>query len=151
MNCPYCFSNDTIVIDSRESEEGTAIRRRRKCESCERRFTTYERVEGLDLKVVKKDGTKENFDREKIKRGLIKATWKRPVTLEQIDQLINEVEIILRAGETKEIKSWQIGNLVINRLKKIDRLGYLLFATVYRDFDSIEDFKSEIEKIDDDE
>jgi transcriptional repressor NrdR len=147
MNCPYCFGNDTIVIDSRDSEEGTTIRRRRKCEDCERRFTTYERVEGLDLKVVKKDGTKEDFDREKIKRGLIKATWKRPVTLEQIEDLITEVEGILRAGKTKEIKSWQIGNLVINRLKKIDSLGYLLFATVYRDFDSIDEFKKEIEKI----
>lgn len=151
MNCPYCFDNNTIVIDSRESEEGAAIRRRRKCESCERRFTTYERVEGLDLKVVKKDGTKENFDREKIKRGLIKATWKRPVSLEQIEELITEVEKKLRASGTKEIKSWQIGNLVINRLKKIDRLGYLLFATVYRDFDSIEDFKSEIEKIEEED
>lgn len=151
MKCPYCFSDDTIVIDSRESEEGAAIRRRRKCESCERRFTTYERVEGLDLKVVKKDGSKEDFDREKIKRGLIKATWKRPVTLEQIDELIEQVERKLRASGTKEIKSWQIGNLVINRLKKIDRLGYLLFATVYRDFDSIEDFKSEIEKIESEE
>lgn len=151
MNCPYCFSNDTIVIDSRESEEGEAIRRRRKCESCERRFTTYERVEGLDLKVVKKDGTKEDFDREKIKRGLIKATWKRPVSLEEIDELITEVEKKMRVSGTKEIKTWQIGNLVINRLKKIDRLGYLLFATVYRDFDSIEDFKSEIEKIESEE
>lgn len=135
------------MIDSRESEEGESVRRRRKCEACLRRFTTYERVEGIDLKVVKKDGTKENFDREKIRRGLVKATWKRPVTLEQIEELINEVEKLLRAGESKEIKSWQIGNLVINRLKKIDKLGYLLFATVYRDFDDLEDFKQELSRI----
>jgi len=135
------------VIDSRESEEGESVRRRRKCEACSRRFTTYERVEGIDLKVVKKDGTKENFDREKIRRGLVKATWKRPVTLEQIEELINEVEKLLRTGESKEIKSWQIGNLVINRLKKIDKLGYLLFATVYRDFDDLEDFKQELSRI----
>jgi transcriptional repressor NrdR len=151
MNCPYCFENNTIVIDSRDSEDGVVIRRRRQCESCKRRFTTYERVEGLDLKVVKKDGASEDFDREKIKRGLIKATWKRPVTLEQIEELINEVESKLRANGDKEVKSWQIGNLVINRLKKIDKLGYLLFATVYRDFDSVEDFRQEIEKIDEDE
>ncbi len=147
MICPYCSSNNTVVIDSRESENGEVVRRRRKCEDCSRRFTTYERVEGLDLKVVKKDGTKENFNREKIKRGLIKATWKRPVTLEQIDELIVDVEKILRTGDTKEIKSWQIGNLVINRLKKLDKLGYLLFATVYRDFEDLEDFKQELAKI----
>ena len=147
MICPYCFTNNTIVIDSRESEEGESVRRRRKCEACSRRFTTYEIVEGIDLKVVKKDGTKENFDREKIRRGLVKATWKRPVTLEQIEELINEVEKLLRTGESKEIKSWQIGNLVINRLKKIDKLGYLLFATVYRDFDDLEDFKQELSRI----
>ena len=88
------------------------------------------------------------FDREKIKRGLIKATWKRPVTLKQIDDLITDVERKLRSSQANEIKSWQIGNLVINRLKKIDKLGYLLFATVYRDFDDIDDFKKEIEKID---
>ncbi len=147
MLCPYCFQNETIVIDSRDSEEGEAIRRRRKCEVCSRRFTTYERVEGLDLKVIKKDGTQENFDREKIKRGLIKATWKRPVSIAQIEELIDEVEKKLRAKDTKKIKSWQIGNLVINRLKEIDKLGYLLFATVYRDFDSLLDFEQEIQKI----
>ncbi len=147
MICPYCFSNDTVVIDSRDSEEGEAIRRRRKCEQCQRRFTTYERVEGLDLKVIKKDGRKEDFNREKIKKGLIKATWKRPVSIADIDLLVDEVEKKLRAKNDKEIKSWQIGNLVINRLKKVDRLGYLLFATVYRDFDSIQDFQQEIKKL----
>jgi transcriptional repressor NrdR len=147
MLCPYCFKNETIVIDSRDSEEGEAIRRRRKCEVCGRRFTTYERVEGLDLKVIKKDGTEENFNREKIKRGLIKATWKRPVTVAQIDELIDEVEKKLRVKGTKKIKSWQIGNLVIKRLREIDPLGYLLFASVYRDFDSLQDFEEELEKI----
>lgn len=147
MICPYCTTNNTIVIDSRETEEGLAVRRRRKCESCSRRFTTYERVEGIDLKVLKKDGRLEEFSREKIRRGLIKATWKRPVSLEQIDQLIQEVEQKLRLSDSKEVKSWQIGNLVINRLKKLDKLGYLLFATVYRDFEDIQDFKQELEKI----
>lgn len=147
MKCPYCFSDDTSVIDSRDSEEGEAIRRRRDCNQCGRRFTTYERVEGLDLKVVKKDGSRENFSRDKIKRGLIKATWKRPVSMAEVNELIDEVEKRLRAKDTREIKSWQIGNLVINRLRKLDKLGYLLFATVYRDFDSIEDFEIEIKKL----
>ncbi len=149
MKCPYCFSSDTSVIDSRSSEEGEVIRRRRDCSQCGRRFTTYERVEGLDLKVIKKDGSKENFSRDKIKRGLIKANWKRPVSMGEINQLVDDVEKKLRAKDTKEIKSWQVGNLVINRLKKLDKLGYLLFATVYRDFDSIEDFEQEIKKLKD--
>jgi transcriptional repressor NrdR len=147
MKCPYCFTNDTSVIDSRESEEAEAIRRRRSCDQCGRRFTTYERVEGLDLKVIKKDGSREDFDRNKIKHGLIKATWKRPVSMAQINQLIDDVEKKLRAKDTQEIKSWQIGNLVINRLKKLDKLGYLLFATVYRDFDSVEDFEKELNSL----
>jgi transcriptional repressor NrdR len=147
MKCHYCGSCQTIVIDSRNTENGDAIRRRRECKDCGQRFTTYERVEGLDLQVIKKDGSKEEFSREKIKRGLIKATWKRPVTADQVDQLIDEVEQKLRAMNTKEVKSWQIGNLVINRLKKLDKLGYLLFATVYRDFDSIEDFEEEVKKV----
>ncbi len=147
MQCPYCFTTNTSVIDSRGSEEGEAIRRRRKCEECGRRFTTYERVEGLDLKVVKKDGSKENFDREKIKRGLVKATWKRPVSMADINELIDDVEKKLRAKKTREIKSWQVGNLVINRLKNLDKLSYLLFATVYRDLDSLDDFEQEIKKL----
>ncbi len=147
MKCPYCQSTDNSVTDSRDCDDGSAIRRRRECCSCSKRFTTYERVEGLDLKILKKDGTVENFDRDKIKKGIIKATWKRPVSLEQIDQLIQEVEGKLRARKAKEIKSWEIGNLVINRLKKIDKLSYLLFASVYRDFSTIEDFKKEIDKL----
>ena len=147
MQCPYCFASQTSVIDSRVSDEGEAIRRRRKCDSCGRRFTTYERVEGLDLKVIKKDGSIESFSREKIKHGLMKATWKRPVSMSEINELIDEVEQKLKAKKTQEIKSWQIGNLVISRLKKIDRLSYLLFATVYRDFDSLEDFEKEIQEL----
>lgn len=147
MKCQYCGSCQNIVIDSRDTENGGAIRRRRECKSCGQRFTTYERTEGIDLQVIKKDGSKEEFSREKIKRGLIKATWKRPVTANQVDQLIDEVEQKLRAMNVKEVKSWQIGNLVINRLKKLDKLGYLLFATVYRDFDSIDDFEEEVKKV----
>lgn len=147
MQCPFCKSQDTAVIDSREADNGDAIRRRRVCESCGRRFTTYERVEGVDLKVVKKDGAKENFDRDKIKRGLIKATWKRPITMYQIEILIEDVEAKLRQKNVTEIKSWEIGNLVLNRLKKLDALSYLLFASVYRDFADLQDFESEIQKL----
>lgn len=147
MQCPYCNYTETAVIDTREAEDGQVIRRRRHCQNCSRRFTTYERTEGLDIKIIKKDGQTENFDREKIKRGLIKATWKRPVTVDQINQLINEVERKLRQRGSLEIKSWEVGNLVINRLKKIDQLSYLLFASVYRDFDSLENFKKELKKL----
>lgn len=147
MKCPYCFHQQTAVTDSREAEDSCAIRRRRECENCGKRFTTYERVEGIDLKVIKKDGSKESFNREKLKRGLVKATWKRPISMADIDDLISEVERRLRLKKTTEVKSWEVGNLVINRLKKIDKLSYLLFASVYRDFDSLEDFAKELEKL----
>jgi transcriptional repressor NrdR len=147
MLCPFCQSDDLSVVDTREAESGEATRRRRICKTCQRRFTTYERPEGIDLKVVKKSGETEYFSREKIKRGLVKATWKRPVSIAQIEDLINEVESKLRTKGAREVKSWEIGNLVINRLKKLDPLAYLLFATVYRDFDTVEDFKAEIEKL----
>lgn len=147
MKCPYCSSADTNVIDSRVVEDQSAIRRRRVCASCEKRFTSYERVEGIELKVIKKDGSKEDFTREKLKRGIVKATWKRPVSMSDIDELIEEVEQRLRRKNSKEVKSWEVGNLVLNRLKKLDPLAYLLFASVYRDFNDIEDFKQEIAKI----
>jgi len=148
MKCPYCSSSDTNVVDSRVVEEQTAIRRRRVCAKCEKRFTSYERVEGIELKVIKKDGSKEDFSREKLKRGIVKATWKRPVSMAEIDELIEMVEQRLRCKDSKEVKSWEIGNLVLNRLKKLDPLAYLLFASVYRDFTDLEDFKQEISKID---
>lgn len=147
MKCPYCATTETNVIDSRVVEDQTAIRRRRACSKCDKRFTSYERVEGIELKVVKKDGSKEDFTREKLKRGIVKATWKRPVSMSDIDELVEEVERKLRRKDSKEVKSWEIGNMVLNRLKKIDPLAYLLFASVYRDFNDIEDFKQEIAKI----
>lgn len=147
MKCPYCLKPDTNVIDSREAEDQATIRRRRLCNSCGKRFTTYERVEGIDLKIIKKDGSKDSFDRDKLKRGIIKATWKRPVSMSDIEDMVNEVERKLRLKKTSEVKSWEVGNLVINRLKKVDKLSYLLFASVYRDFDSVEDFQEEIKKL----
>ncbi len=147
MKCPYCLKQDTNVIDSREAEDQSTIRRRRVCNSCAKRFTTYERVEGIDLKIIKKDGSRDNFDREKLRRGIVKATWKRPVSMAEIEDLINEVERKLRLKKTSEVKSWEVGNLVINRLRKIDKLSYLLFASVYRDFGSLHDFKEEIDRL----
>jgi transcriptional repressor NrdR len=144
MKCPYCGKADSVVIDSREADDQNKIRRRRACNNCDKRFTTYERVEGLDLKVIKKDGTRQDFSRDKLRRGVVKATWKRPVSMADIDELIDEVERTLRQKESCEVKSWEIGNLVINRLKKTDKLSYLLFASVYRDFDSLEDFEQEL-------
>jgi transcriptional repressor NrdR len=149
MKCPYCFTCQTTVIDSRDADDQSAIRRRRSCDECQKRFTTYERVEGVDLIVIKKDGRREPFSREKLKRGVVKATWKRPVSMSEIEELLDEVERKLRAKASTEVKSWEVGNLMINRLKKIDKLSYLLFASVYRDFDNLEDFKIEIDKLTD--
>jgi transcriptional repressor NrdR len=147
MKCPFCGCLDTAVLDSREGPDSTFTRRRRSCENCRGRFTTYERIEGIEIKVVKKDGSLENFDREKIKRGVVKATWKRPVSMESIEKLLDEVEQSLRLKGQKEIKSWEVGNLIIERLRALDKLSYLLFASVYRDFSSLEDFENELKEL----
>ncbi|HKY74429.1 MAG TPA: transcriptional regulator NrdR [Patescibacteria group bacterium] len=147
MQCPYCSFADSVVLESRVVPDDPSIRRRRQCEKCSKRFTTYERVEGVDLIVIKKNGEHESFDREKVKKGLTKATWKRPLSMEDIDTLINEVEKKLRLKNTKEIKSWEIGKLVMNRLRKVDPVSYLLFASVYRDFQHMEDFEEEIRRL----
>ncbi len=147
MKCPYCGNTESSVLESRLTDDERSIRRRRECSKCDKRYTTYERIEGIDLVVVKKDGAREPFDREKIKKGLMKATWKRPVTIEQIEKLVEDVERKLRRRKNKEIKSWEVGKLVITRLRKLDPVGYLLFASVYRDFQDIDDFKREIRSL----
>ncbi len=147
MKCPYCSQQTTGVIDSRNTGDASAIRRRRSCDSCDKRFTTYERIEDIELKVVKKDGEAQDFSRDKLRRGIIKATWKRPVSMSDIDTIVEEVECTLRRKDATRVKSWEIGNLVIERLRSIDKLSYLLFASVYRDFDSIDDFANEIEAL----
>ena len=147
MKCPYCNYTSSSVLESRIGQDYSSIRRRRQCESCQKRFTTYERVEGIDLNVIKKDGSKECFSREKLKKGILKATWKRPVSLDQIDVLVDEVEQKLRLRNLTEVKSWEIGKLVINRLKKLDPLSYLLYASVYRDFRTLEDFEEELRQL----
>jgi transcriptional repressor NrdR len=147
MKCPYCGKTNTSVVDSREALDETSIRRRRSCDACSKRFTTYERIEGVELKVIKKNGNREDFSRDKLRRGIVKATWKRPVPMSAVEELIEEIERKLLQKEVCEVKSWEIGNLVINRLKKIDPLSYLLFASVYRDFDSLEDFAKELKRL----
>jgi transcriptional repressor NrdR len=144
MKCPYCHSLQGVVLDSRETPDNEAVRRRRQCESCGRRFTTYERVEELTIKVVKKDGRRQDFDREKLRRGIVKATWKRPVSREKIETLLDEVERELRAEGKKEVLSLEVGNMALAKLKELDGLSYLLFASIYRDFNSVDDFAQEI-------
>jgi len=147
MKCPYCGHDDTSVLESRVASDQESMRRRRQCVKCDKRFTTYERTEGVDLTVIKKNGERQNFDREKIKKGLMKATWKRPISMEEIEGLISEVEKKLRQKDSTQVKSWEIGKLVMNRLRKIDPVSYLLFASVYRDFQTIGDFASELKML----
>ncbi|VVB67921.1 Transcriptional repressor NrdR [Candidatus Norongarragalina meridionalis] len=145
MRCPYCNHEETKVLDSREAEDKT--RRRRECEKCEKRFTTYERVEIVELVVVKKDGSREQFDRNKLKRGILQACWKRPVTAEQIDNLVDEVERELRMRETTEVPSKEVGELAMKKLKTLDKVAYIRFASVYRDFEDIEEFEEELKAL----
>ena len=147
MKCPYCFHDETKVVDKRETEDLDVTRRRRECLKCEKRFTTYERVEGLDLIIIKKDGRRENFDREKLKKGIIKACEKRPVSYEQIDDFMDKLESELRKLKSKEIPSKIIGEKVIQGLKKLDKIAYIRFASVYKEFEDLEKFEEELEKL----
>ncbi len=147
MRCPYCTSEQTSVLESRDCEEGSVIRRRRECGKCGKRFTTYERTENIDLKVVKKDGKKEDFDREKIKKGIKKACEKRPVEEEQMERAIDDIELRLLNRQSTEISSSDIGRMVLTRLKRLDKVAYIRFASVFLEFESVEEFKKEIEEI----
>lgn len=147
MKCPFCQCQQGVVLDSRETPDNEAVRRRRRCEGCGRRFTTYERVEEVSVVVIKKDGRRENFDRDKLRRGIVKATWKRPVSREDIETLLTEVERELRLSGKTEVLTLEVGNLAIEKLKKLDALSYLLFASIYRDFNSLEDFQKELETL----
>ena len=147
MNCPFCNTPDTKVIDSRPTEEGQAIRRRRECEACGKRFTTYEKVEEVLFMVVKRDGTREQFDRAKILNGIIRACQKRPVTLEQMEAIVVDIERSLSSQMEKEVSTEFIGNAVMEHLKNLDQVAYVRFASVYRKFTDVETFVSEIEKL----
>jgi transcriptional repressor NrdR len=144
MRCPYCNDSDSKVVDSRASKEGDAIRRRRECLKCEKRYTTYERIEEVAQMVIKKDGRREQFDRWKLKAGLLKAVEKRPVTLDQIEHLIDEVERQLFSSTEHEVTTNQIGEAVMNKLKGIDEVAYVRFASVYRQFKDLSEFMDEL-------
>ncbi|MBR6015444.1 MAG: transcriptional repressor NrdR [Firmicutes bacterium] len=147
MKCPYCENEDTKVIDSRHTEEGHAIRRRRECDVCGKRFTTYEKVEEMVLMVVKKDGSREAFDRNKIMNGIIKACEKRPVTADEIEHIVSEIERGLNNMMEKEVSSNFIGELIMEQLQKVDEVAYVRFASVYRQFTDVSTFVAEIEKL----
>lgn len=144
MRCPYCNHTDSKVVDSRSSKDGDAIRRRRECLACERRYTTYERIEEIAQMVVKKDGSRETFDRWKVKAGLLKAIEKRPVTLEQVEYIIDEVERKLFGSSEHEVTTAQIGEEIMNKLREIDEVAYVRFASVYRQFKDIGEFMNEL-------
>ena len=147
MRCPYCSSADTKVTDSRDTDDGASIRRRRQCLSCGRRFTTYETVEQAPLRVIKKDGTREVFNRNKLRSGLIRACEKRNITSEQIENIVDVVERKVRSDLGQEVSTEMIGNIVMEELRKLDQVAYVRFASVYREFKDIGSFMSELEAL----
>ena len=147
MKCPICGYTESKVIDSRPTEEGVSIRRRRECLSCQKRFTTYETIETLPLVVVKKDKTREVFDKAKLLRGILSACNKRPVTMDQLENIASEIEAELQNSLTREISSSHIGVLVMDKLKDLDEVAYVRFASVYREFKDLDTFMRELEKI----
>lgn len=146
MNCPYCGNSNLRVIDKRASSS-TAIRRRRQCESCNKRFTTYERVEKVIINVLKRDGRVEEFDREKLKRGIVKAVRKRDITDDRIEDMISDIEHCLLTTDTQVVRTAEIGEMVLKKLTEVDKLGALLFASVYKEFQSLEDIQKELERL----
>ena len=147
MNCMFCGCIESKVVDSRPTEEGTAIRRRRECLNCNKRFTTYEKIDSLPLLVIKKDGSRETFDIEKIKKGIIRACEKRPVPIEKIDNLAGEIEKKTFNSLKKEITSSDLGEMVMDGLKNLDEVAYVRFASVYRQFTDVNTFMDELNKI----
>ncbi|MBS3804618.1 MAG: transcriptional regulator NrdR [Oleiphilaceae bacterium] len=147
MHCPFCGEADTKVIDSRLVAEGDQVRRRRECVSCHERFTTFESAELVMPRVVKQDGTRQPFDEEKLRAGLMKALEKRPVSIEKIDAALNRIRFRLRASGEREVKSMQLGEEVMLELRQLDKVAYVRFASVYRSFQDINEFKEEIERL----
>ena len=147
MKCPFCSHLESKVVDSRPAEEGASIRRRRECLACHKRFTTYETMESLPLVVVKKDGSRQSFDRNKVLSGMIRACEKRPVPYSTLENMVNEIEQVLQNEMEREISSAEIGELVMERLKKVDEVAYVRFASVYRQFKDINTFMRELNKL----
>lgn len=140
MKCPFCSAEDTSVVDSRPSDDGKVTRRRRECTKCKKRFTTYERADTIPLVVIKKDNTRQPYDRQKIEKGVLSACYKRPVSSEKLNSLIDEVELEIFNMEKKEVHSKKIGELVMNKLHDLDDVAYVRFASVYREFKDFGDF-----------
>lgn len=147
MRCPYCGYQESKVVDSRHSEDNTSIRRRRECLSCQKRFTTYETVESLPMVVVKKDNSRQSFDRNKILNGMVRACEKRPVAMADLEQAVDEIEQIIQNSLDREVSTERIGELVMERLKPLDEVAYVRFASVYRQFKDINSFMHELTKI----
>lgn len=147
MKCPFCYVPESKVIDSRPSDNGMSIRRRRECVSCGRKFTTYERVEEISIMVIKKDGSRQVFDRKKIMNGIIRACEKRPVTVEQMEKAVNFIELQIHNKMKKEITSYEIGEFVMEALKELDDVAYVRFASVYRQFKDLNTFVDELQKL----
>lgn len=147
MKCPYCGEEDTKVIDSRPAEDNNAIRRRRQCDKCSKRFTTYEKVEAIPLVVVKKDMTREQYDRSKIEKGVFKSCHKRPIPVDKINEVVDNIETAIFNLEAKEVSSNDIGEIVMEKLKELDAVAYVRFASVYREFKDVSTFMDEIKKI----
>ncbi len=147
MKCPFCGHENTRVIDSRPAEDNNSIRRRRICDECEKRFTTYEKIETIPLIIIKKDNNRETYDRSKIEAGVLRACHKRPISANQINQLIDEVEVEVFNREEKEVQSQVIGELVMNKLKNLEAVAYVRFASVYREFKDINTFMDELKKV----
>ena len=147
MRCPYCAFPESKVIDSRPADDGASIRRRRECLSCRKRFTTYETMESLPLVVIKQDGSRQSFDRNQVLSGLIRACEKRPVPYHSLEEMTNEIEQVLQSKMEREVSSSEIGELVMERLKKVDEVAYVRFASVYRQFKDINTFMYELNKL----
>ncbi|MDO4296687.1 MAG: transcriptional regulator NrdR [bacterium] len=147
MKCPFCNEQDTKVIDSRPADDNSSIRRRRQCERCGKRFTTYEKLETVPLMVIKKDNSRENYDRSKIEKGVLQSCHKRPVSPQQISDLIDEIEARIFSMEEKEIATSSIGELVMEKLQQIDEVAYVRFASVYREFKDVDSFMQELSKL----
>ena len=147
MKCPFCSSENTRVIDSRPADDNSSIRRRRMCDDCGKRFTTYEKVETIPLIVIKKDNTREQYDRSKIEGGVLRACHKRPISVNEINQLVDDVETEIFNREEKEIPSSMIGEIVMDHLKALEAVAYVRFASVYREFKDVNTFMSELKKL----
>ena len=147
MKCPFCNNEDTKVIDSRSQDENTTIRRRRFCEKCGKRFTTYERIDTIPMTVIKNNGTRETFDKNKLMSGIMKSCNKRSITVAQIQSIVDDIENAVMSSMDKEIESKNIGNMVMERLKSIDEVAYVRFASVYRQFKDINTFMDELKKM----